>query len=1403
METNNENINQTPSNVEDLELNTVETKIDENAFTTRRRIRRWVTIFFTFNVSFIIINYILTVIFSNLTSDASQYVSVANENEAFIRRLNLIITSIYQGNEELKDVLKHNIERYDNNFQALKSGGTVQIGDEIVKIDASTDAAQDKLVQIGRNWSDLKTQLLFIIDEPIQIDSTITAVQEVTIPGDSLENDTTILSKSFTAIPITNPKVERAYIYAKGNLDDILNKSRELSSLYLDNFERSQTNQQLTLLITMLANAGLLVFGAINILLRFINPLGKIAQTAQEVAQGDANTKVAYRRKDEIGAVADSLNLVVNNFQQYSEFANNIGQGQFNVNLEVKSEKDVLGGALLKMRDSLNQVSEEDKKRNWSNEGFTLFNGILRNSDRSINDLSYEIISNLVKYINANQGGLFLLEKNGKGNYLDLKSNFAYDKRRYEQKQIAIGEGILGQSVLEKEIAYITNTPEDYIKITSGLGDAPPNVILIVPLLINQDIFGAIEIASFKHFEDYELDFIKQISENIASTMATVRNNENMKVLLEDSQETAEKMLAQEEEMRQNMEELSATQEKMRLNQEQLETYKKELEDEVERRTAELQDKENQLSNTLLQLEGVMESSSEGIVALNTEYTVVAVNTKIQQIIRQYYSESLAIGMSWLDIYQEEDEKNRFKRFWDRALSGEEFSVEYVIISSDTQNRNWFEISFNPILLETGDVVGASLFMRNITRRKRSQFQIERTAKILDNSTNEVYLFDANTFKFVEVNGRGLDKLGYSLNELKDIPFYVLELEFDQTGFEKFVAPLKNGEVENLLFQTIYQRKDGSTYDVEVNMQYFSDEDPPLFAAIVQDISDRKQNELKLEDAITRFDLVSRATNEGLWEMYISEAGRVAPQNNFWFSEQFALLLGYDDKDETFGNTLDAWSSLLHPEDRENILEALDKHLADTTNQTPFNTEYRLLSKEGEYIWFFSTGTTLRDEQGNPIKIAGTIRNIARRKRAEQQAREQVVQNQAILDAAVNAIVAIDMRGRIFSANKATSRIFGYTHQELIGQNVKILIPEEHAKKHNQYIRKYHETGEKKIIGTNREETAKKKDGTLFPVEISISEGNIGNRRFYIGIIRDISIIKEQERQVLEGRERLRQIVDASSEGIYITRDFIIEDANEAFSEITGYEISELIGQNVLNFFIPESRDLIRQRISQKKQKAFEAKIKQKNGIETRVILNLRKVTSYDNHEYSITSVQDLTKANEAEKSLIESQTDLQNQIIAIKQLGKFLTVDWDKVTYIENILKLLSDTLKVDRVSFWQYENKTLSCLRLFERDSQGFIDGQIWKYEDYPNYFDKLQNQEMIILNDTRNHDFSPTFTESYLQLMDVQSLLSIPLLIDQQLKYVLTFENVAEMRVWKLEEHTFYNTLPYLLSLGLRDK
>lgn len=369
-------------------------------------------------------------------------------------------------------------------------------------------------------------------------------------------------------IPLTNALIKR--------LNAIAEKQTEVTGQ--SDIEVITAIDQLRILTIICAGAFLIVsvISALYLVYSITKPVTYLKNIVVKLGRGElVEEKNKKFNNDEIGDMAVAMDNLVNGLKATTTFAENIGNGNYQTEFKPLSEHDVLGNALINMRDNLAKVAEDDKKRNWATEGLAKFGEILRTNTNDLMKLSDEIIGSLVKYLKANQGALYIVdddEMEGDNATMSMKACYAWDKKKYLNQKIHKGEGLAGQAWQEGDTIYLTEVPQNYIRITSGLGDANPTSVLIVPLKVNDQIYGVVEIASFNLFRDYEIEFVQKIAESIASTISSVKINARTQRLLEESQEMTEQMRAQEEEMRQNMEELQATQEEMQRSQAETES---------------------------------------------------------------------------------------------------------------------------------------------------------------------------------------------------------------------------------------------------------------------------------------------------------------------------------------------------------------------------------------------------------------------------------------------------------------------------------------------------------------------------------------------------------------------------------------------------------------------------------------------------------------------------------------------------------------------------------------------------------------------------------------------------------------------------------------------------------------
>jgi PAS domain S-box-containing protein len=403
-------------------------------------------------------------------------------------------------------------------------------------------------------------------------------------------------------------------------------------------------------------------------------------------------------------------------------FIEAVSAGNYQIELNRKSEDDNLINTLVNMRDKLMKNAEDDRKRNWSTSGLAQIGEILRSSTTNSTTLYDNIIKFVVKYTKSNQGGLFILnEDNESDKHLELLACYAFERKKFLTKKVEIGSGLVGQCFLEGERIYLLEVPTEYISITSGLGGSNPNALLIVPLKVNDKIYGVLELASFNKFQEFEIDLVEKLAESIASTISNVRVNDTTRLLLERTQQQAEEMKSQEEEIRQNMEELEATQEEMRRKQSILE---REL-DQSQKQGDILRKQEKRLMESQDTLQAIVDNIPRAIFWKDKELRFMGCN-RIFAAVAGAKSPSELIGksdfdMAWsaqADAYRKDDlEVMRKKQ--------PKLDIEEVNVNSEGE-ESWVLTSKVPISSQEGEVVAILGMFEDITVRKRKEADIAK-----------------------------------------------------------------------------------------------------------------------------------------------------------------------------------------------------------------------------------------------------------------------------------------------------------------------------------------------------------------------------------------------------------------------------------------------------------------------------------------------------------------------------------------------------------------------------------------------------------------------------------------------------------------------------------------------------
>ncbi len=308
---------------------------------------------------------------------------------------------------------------------------------------------------------------------------------------------------------------------------------------YIDKIVAQKTNDlnnRINGLVRTVVVIGIILIIIASIILYYFgnsisNPLKMIEMQLDEMSQGLIVKKLNIKRKDEIGQMKQSLDQLIDGFAAYSQFARQIGEGKLNTEFKLLSEKDNLGNSLLEMRSSLLRARKEEEKRNeenrrqqWSAEGQALLGNVIRSGSGDDTNMYVAMLKSLTEYVDAQMAGVYILNDSNKDDiFLEQKATVAYQKSKFIQLRIYPGDGLVGTCFLEKEKIYMTKLPDKYIEIHTGLGTTNPKNLLLIPLIMENTVYGVLEIASMTIFEDYVIDFIEKVSQSLAIAVASSR----------------------------------------------------------------------------------------------------------------------------------------------------------------------------------------------------------------------------------------------------------------------------------------------------------------------------------------------------------------------------------------------------------------------------------------------------------------------------------------------------------------------------------------------------------------------------------------------------------------------------------------------------------------------------------------------------------------------------------------------------------------------------------------------------------------------------------------------------------------------------------------------------------------
>ncbi len=562
----------------------------------------------------------------------------------------------------------------------------------------------------------------------------------------------------------------------------------------------------------------------------FIGPLLALKESLATVSKGILPDRIEKKYNDEVGQMAETTDELVQSLKRTATFAEKIGKGDLKADFKPLSEGDILGNALIEMRDSLVETEQRDTERNWIVTGVAEISEILRSHD-TIDDLGDAVISYITEKINAIQGAFYVVNDDDPDDaFIEMKAAYAYHKKKFIKGKFRFAEGLVGQAAVEKDFILRTEIPDEYVTITSGiLGDKRPKSILITPLITEEKVYGVVEFAGFTKFNESHINFVKEISLILSRTIFNIKVNERTRKLLEESQKMSNELQEQQEVLRQNAEEMAATQEELKRTNQR-------LEDQIE-----------EVNRTQNRMQLLLENASEVIAIYEKEGTIRYISPSVEKILG--YSQNDLIGIDD-KVHVDHEGVDHFENMFKQVIENpfESVTVQYEYKKKDGENI-WLEATATNLLGDPA-IQGIILNSRDITERRRAEREERMRSKmqaLSENSPDLITRFTQEGEVFY-INPMIENYTGQKPSELLNKKLQ--EIEVEDLVKQEWVELLKLVEEQN---EKVKKEMDFPSVMgnrvMQVNAIPEFDEDNSLESVLMvsHDITERKQIELEIQ----------------------------------------------------------------------------------------------------------------------------------------------------------------------------------------------------------------------------------------------------------------------------------------------------------------------------------------------------------------------------------------------------------------------------------------------------------------------------------------------------------------------------------------------------------------------------
>ncbi|MBN2892575.1 MAG: PAS domain S-box protein [Bacteroidales bacterium] len=1066
-----------------------------------------------------------------------------------------------------KNNLINNSQRIINSFIVFNHISYEKL-DDFIDIQNSFFQTNDSILQITKKYENLTNN----VNENLTLD-------EFSLEYQIFQNIIYEIFNEYKKEEISLKNISRLFnkeLLSYQNLISILKKLKQQNNnsfgISIDSMEKNITQIIIRILFSFLLFLGLFIVLSIVFFKENLKLPQIIEPYLNRLSSGET-IKISVEDEKEKSVSLKSIKQINDNYKRINNYINELKNKNYEFELKSLGKNDVISNTIQSLKDQLIESQKEieirqksDKQKEWANTGINMFSELMRQHSNNLTILSDEIIKALVKYLEASVGGLFIVQNPEKEEpYLELLAAFAYDRKKYYSKRIYFGEGLIGTVAIDQTTIHLNKIPSDYLEIESGLGDSPPNNLLILPLLTDNGLLGIIEIAALRNFEDFEIEFSETLSRSVASTLEAVKINARTVELLKESQKKSDELSAREKILQETMEEVNKAHQSAKRNE--------------------------------IEMTGILTGVDQTL--MRAEYSVDGkfINSNFVHRQTMGYDIEQMKGKNILEFIQEEEKEN-FKKLWSEVSSGKPYQITVKRQNKQTGADIWLLNQYTPIKDDKGKVIKVLYLAIDITEQKVAEEK--SNALLIETQEKEVelkgvlsgidrtimraeYTVEGNFISSNEVHRR---IMGYELKNMigKSILDFIQEDQKEE--FNKLWREVGLGKAKELTVKRV-NRSTGK--DIWLINQYnpILDENNKvtkiLYLAI--DITEQKVAEARAQELLKQTQQKEHELR-GLF-IGIDQAimrAEYSPDGAFIDANEIHVqTLGYDIAKMKGQNII----NFIPEEDKEEFTEVWNSVKEGNLEQI---TVKRINQSTGDEIWLLNQYTPIEDENGKIVKILYLAIDISEQKVAENIAAELLTSSQekelelsGILSGVDQAIMRAEYtaEGTFIDSNDIHVKTLGYDKAQMTGKNILEFIEDndkeefiktwESVKKgnleHLTVKRTNKETGEDVWL-LNQYTPIKNKAGDVIKVlylAINISEQKQAEQKA-VDLLIDAQLKELELKGILAGIDRTIMRARYSVEGLFF-------ESNEVHRNIMGYKIENMLGKNILEFIPEEEKE--------------------------------------------------------------------------------------------------------------------------------------------------------------------------------------------------------------------------------------